>query len=186
VRDALPDSDVVVHLEPREDNLNLRDRALATALGQPAVREAHDIAIYRSGSRASISLHLKLPAEILLSDAHEVAEQVERELERDPGVIAVHTHLEPLELPVAVNGRGDDLRDDDERRRIRALVRDRIGTRPCEIELLRTDVGLVVFLTVSVGIEMSLADAHDLASRLEDDIRQGRSYIADVVVHTEP
>jgi cation diffusion facilitator family transporter len=186
VQEALPDSDVVVHLEPREDNLDLRDRALATALAQPTVREAHDIAIYRSGAQASVSLHLKLPAEMPLSDAHQVAEQVESELEREPAVIAVHTHLEPLELPVAVNGRGDDPRDEDERGRIRDLVDARTGGRPCEIELLRTDVGLVVFLTVSIGVEVSLADAHDLASRLEDDIRQGRGYIADVVVHTEP
>jgi cation diffusion facilitator family transporter len=186
VQEALPDSDVVVHLEPREDNLDLRDRALAVALAQPMVREAHDIAIYRSGDDASMSLHLKLPAEMPLSGAHDVAEHVESELEREPGVTSVHTHLEPLELPVAVNGRGDDPRDADERRRIGGLVDDRTGGRPCEIELLRTDVGLVIFLSVSVGSEISLADAHELASRLEGDIRQGRDYIADVVVHTEP
>lgn len=186
VQEELPDSDVVVHLEPREDNLDLRDRALATALAQPLVREAHDIAIYRSGDAASVSLHLKLPADLPLADAHEVAENVESELEREPGVTAVHTHLEPLELPVAVNAQGDDRRDEDERSRIRGLVDERTGKRPCEIELLRTDIGLVVFLTISVGVRMSLADAHDLASRFEDDIRRDSPYIADVVVHTEP
>ena len=46
VRGALPDSDVVVHLEPRREGLDLRDRALAIALAEPHVREAHDIVIY--------------------------------------------------------------------------------------------------------------------------------------------
>jgi cation diffusion facilitator family transporter len=185
VREALPGSDVVVHLEPRRDGLDLRDRALAIALAQPLVREAHDIAIYRAGDRAFVSLHLKLPADTPLREAHDVAERVESELRAEPDVADVQTHLEPLEFPVAVTSLGEG-RDDEELRRIRSLIDDRTGGRPSEIQLLHTDVGLVVFLSVSVGIDMSLHDAHELASRLEDDIRHDRDYIADVVVHTEP
>jgi divalent metal cation (Fe/Co/Zn/Cd) transporter len=33
---------------------------------------------------------------------------------------------------------------------------------------------------------MTLPRAHDLASRLEDDIRESQPRIQDVVVHTEP
>jgi divalent metal cation (Fe/Co/Zn/Cd) transporter len=33
---------------------------------------------------------------------------------------------------------------------------------------------------------MTLSDAHELASRLEDDIRTGQPHMQDVVVHTEP
>ena len=62
VRDALPETDVVVHLEPRREGLDLRDRVLAIALAEPLVREAHDIAIYEHDGRVSVSLHLKLDA----------------------------------------------------------------------------------------------------------------------------
>jgi len=44
----------------------------------------------------------------------------------------------------------------------------------------------VVFVSVAVPADMTLADAHELASRLEDDIRDGQSHVQDVVVHTEP
>jgi cation diffusion facilitator family transporter len=53
VQEALPDSDVVVHLEPRLEGLDLRDRALAVALAEPLVREAHDITIYERRSVAA-------------------------------------------------------------------------------------------------------------------------------------
>jgi divalent metal cation (Fe/Co/Zn/Cd) transporter len=33
---------------------------------------------------------------------------------------------------------------------------------------------------------MTLSDAHELASRLEDDIRADQPHMQDVVVHTEP
>ncbi|HMJ35960.1 MAG TPA: cation diffusion facilitator family transporter [Baekduia sp.] len=186
VRSALPETDVVVHLEPRHDGLDLRDQALAAALAEPLVREAHDITIYRSGDQASISLHLKLAADTSLAVAHDVAERVESELAGQPGVAEVQTHLEPIEHPIAVSPEQADARDDEERTHIEALVAQRAGVDACEVEMLRTDAGLVVFLSVGLGADTSLTDAHELASRLEDDIRQDRDWIADVVVHTEP
>jgi cation diffusion facilitator family transporter len=187
VRQALPDTDVVVHLEPQRDGLDLRDQALATALAEPLVREAHDITIYESGDRRSVSLHLKMPADLALAEAHDVAERVETTLEQQADVEAVQTHLEPLELPVAARPRvPEDARDEQERQRVADLVEERTG-RPAEaIQLLRTAVGMVVFVTVRVGSTVTLRAAHELAGRIEDDIRRDSDYIADVVVHTEP
>src|SRR5271168_3416838 len=96
VEGALPGSDVVVHVEPRRIGLDLRDRILAIALAEPLVREAHDIAIFEQPGSVSVSLHLKFPADLDLTAAHEVAERVERAI-RDRGVAHVQTHLEPLE-----------------------------------------------------------------------------------------
>jgi cation diffusion facilitator family transporter len=187
VRDALPDTDVVVHVEPRREGLDLRDRVLATALAEPLVREAHDIAIYEHDGRASVSLHLKLDPDVSLAVAHDVAERIEAALRREPGVADVQSHLEPLERPLRAQPDGRRAPDvEAERRRIADLVRDLSGAPPRELRLLRTDAGLVVFVTVRAGERMSLADAHELASRLEDEIREGHPHIADVVVHTEP
>jgi cation diffusion facilitator family transporter len=187
VHDALPDSDVVVHLEPRRAGLDLRDRALAAALAEPLVREAHDITIYEHGGRQSISLHLKLDPDVTIGDAHAVAERVEAALRAEPGVDDVHTHLEPLEQPVAASPDEDrDQPDEAELTRIRRLVQERTGQPPRELRLLHGDAGLVVFVSVAVPPGMRLREAHELASRLEDDIRDGRPHMQDVVVHTEP
>jgi len=185
VRAALPDSDVLVHLEPRRQALDLRDRALTAALSEPLVRDVEDIAIYRHGAHASVSLHLKLPPDLPLSEAHEVAERVEAAIRADPEVNDVYTHLEPLERPLAAR---EETRapDEDERERITRLVIERTGQRPRELGLLHTDDGLVVFVSVAVAPETSLPEAHELASRIEDDIRDGRPQLSDVVVHTEP
>jgi cation diffusion facilitator family transporter len=187
VREALPDTDVIVHLEPRREGLTLRDRALAVALAEPLVREAHDITIYEHDGCASVSLHLKLAPDVAIADAHDVAEHVEATLRREPGVQDVHTHLEPLEQPVAARPDEDGAHPDQaERERIAALVRDRTGCPPRELRLLHAAGGLVVFVSAAVPPQMSLADAHELASRLEDDIRDGQPHMQDVVVHTEP
>ncbi|HEX3737203.1 MAG TPA: cation diffusion facilitator family transporter [Solirubrobacterales bacterium] len=186
VRRALPGADVVVHVEPLREGLDLRARALATALAEPAVQEAHDIAIYREGGRCQVSMHLKLDAATPLAAAHEVAERIEATLRRESEVDGVQTHLEPLEEPLGA-------RDDDDPAasgRIAALVEERTGRPPRRLRLLATDLGLVIFVDVVVSPEATLEAAHELARRLEQEIRrnrpEGAARIVDVVVHTEP
>jgi cation diffusion facilitator family transporter len=187
VRDALPETDVVVHLEPRREGLDLRDRVLAIALAEPLVREAHDITIYEHDGRTSVSLHLKMSPDVAIGQAHDVAERVEAALRQEPTVQDVQTHLEPLEQPVAARPADDrEQGDDEDRVRISRLVVERTGEAPRELRLLHATGGLVVLVSVAVPPDTSLAAAHDLASRLEDDIREGRPHIQDVVVHTEP
>lgn len=187
VRDALPETDVVVHLEPRREGLDLRDRVLAIALAEPLVREAHDITIYEHGGLASVSLHLKMAADVTIGQAHDVAERVEAAMREEPGIEDVQTHLEPLEQPVAARPDEDaDHPDDAERQRISRLVVNRTGAPPRELHLLRASGGLVVFVSVAVPSDVTLSEAHHLASRLEDDIREGQPHVQDVVVHTEP
>ena len=187
VREALPETDVVVHLEPRRRGLDLRDRVLAAALAEPLVREAHDITIYEHDGRVSVSLHLKMASDIPIEQAHEVAERVESAVRDEPGVEDVHTHLEPLEQPLAAQPDEDGEHPDQaQRERISRLVLDRTGNEPRQLRLLHAAGGLVVFVSVVVPPDMPLPEAHDLASRLEDDIRKGQSHAQDVVVHTEP
>ncbi len=186
VRRALPEADVVVHVEPLREGLDLRARSLAIALAEPAVHEAHDIAIYRQNGRCGVSMHLKLDAATPLAAAHEVAERIEAALRAESEVDDVQTHLEPLEEPLSA--RADD--DDPAAARIAALVAERTGNPPRRLRLLATDLGLVVFVDVVASPEATLEAAHDLARRLEQEIRrsspEGSARIADVVVHTEP
>jgi len=185
VESALPGSDVVVHVEPRDRGLDLRERVLAIALAEPLVKEAHDITIFEQQGAASVSLHLKFPADLSLRDAHEVAERVERAIAERPRVIAVQTHLEPLELPLRAQA-SDGSADAHAAREIARLVRERTGSDPLLVKLLSTEGGRVLFLTLEVGAEESLMGAHELAGELEEELRRGIPDIADVIVHTEP
>jgi cation diffusion facilitator family transporter len=183
---ALPGSDVVVHVEPRLRGLDLREAALAIALAEPLVKEAHDIAIFEGvDGGTSVSLHLKFPAEAQLSEAHEVAERVERAIAARPGVGEVQTHLEPLERPLSARPY-HELDEHALRGDVAALVRALTGHDPRMVRLLSTDAGRVLFITVGVGDEKSLSAAHLLAGELEDRLRRRIAGIAEVVVHTEP
>jgi cation diffusion facilitator family transporter len=181
VHGALPESDVVVHVEPRDDEQAVRERALAAALAVPLVREVHNVTVLDVGGRTEVSLHLKLPGDLPLEDAHAVATAVEGAIvEAVDEVDAVQTHVEPL----AETAAGTEL--EHHPAAIARIVEDATGRPPRELRLLRTDEGLVAFLTLGLDPSSRLADAHAQASRVEERIRRGRPEIADVIVHTEP
>jgi len=181
VHGALPDSDVVVHVEPQQDEAALRERVLAAAQRVPRVREIHNLIVLSVGNATEVSLHLKLPGDLPLEDAHEVATEVERAIvESVPEVDAVQTHLEPL----AEAGEGRDVAGD--RDLVERIVREETGGPPRELRFLRTDDGLLAYLTLGLDPSTSLAEAHARASEIEERIRRERPEIADVVVHTEP
>jgi cation diffusion facilitator family transporter len=181
---ALPGSDVVVHVEPAEDEAAIRDRAHAAALGVPRVREVHNVSVLRVGGSTELSLHLKLPGDLTLEEAHEVATEVEQAITAAvPEVDSVQTHLEPL-TEVGEGRRVDD--DSVERDIVLRIVREITGQEPRELRFLRTDDGLVAHLTLALEGDSRLADAHARASEIEERIRRVRPEISDVVVHTEP
>jgi cation diffusion facilitator family transporter len=181
VQRAVPESDVVVHVEPSDEAAGLRERVQAAALSVPQVREVHNLRVLAVERRVEVSLHLKLPAALRLSEAHDVAEEVERAIAAAvPGVGSVQTHIEPLrELEAGADAEADDTV-------VSEIVRDVTGAPPRDVRFRHTEQGLVAFVTVRVGAGEALGEAHARASEIEARIRGERPEIADVVVHTEP
>jgi cation diffusion facilitator family transporter len=176
---ALPGSDVVVHVEPDEQEAALRERAHAAALSVPRVREIHNLSVVSLDGAVALSLHLKLPGDLTLEEAHELAEDVENAiLDAVPEISSVQTHLEPL----AEAGAGEVV----EAAELEAAVERAAGGPPRELRLLRTEKGVVAFLTLGLDPDSTLAEAHARASEVEERLRRARPDVADVIVHTEP
>ncbi len=181
VEEALPGSDVVVHVEPERIESALRERAQEAAMSVSRVREIHNLAVIELPDGFHVTLHLKLPGDLPLGEAHEVAEAVERAIVTGvPGVVDVQTHLEPLAEQAAGREEVDDPHA------IRALVLAETGEEPRALRFLRTDEGVVVLLTLALQPSLTLADAHATASRVEEGIREVVPDVAEVIVHTEP
>ena len=130
-----------------------------------------------------LSLHVKLPGAMTLAEAHEVAEHVEEAIRAAvPSLDAVQTHLEPLGGP----SEGREIEGGGDAAAVERIVRELTGSRPRELRFLRTDAGLVAFLTLDLDGGTSLDVAHARASEIESRVRLEAPEIADVIVHTEP
>lgn len=180
VHGALPGSDVVVHVEPAAEAA-LRERVRESAMSVASVREIHNLAMIELRDGVHVSLHLKLPGELPLDEAHAIAEQVERAIvESVPEVVEAQSHLEPLAEPAA------GLESDEDPAEIERLVLALTGAPPRAVRFLHTGEGLVIFVTLVLEPGESLAAAHATASSVERKIRAAVPAVAEVVVHTEP
>ena len=183
---ALPETDVVVHVEPTDEDAVLRERAYAAAMKVRRVQEIHNINVLHVDGRTDVSLHLKLPGESSLEEAHRAATEVERAIaEALPGVDAVRTHLEPLteEAEGRTPVHGEVVAD---AQAVTRIVVAETGRPPRELRFLESDDGLLVFLTLGLDATAPLAEAHARASQIEERIRRDLPGVAEIIVHTEP
>jgi cation diffusion facilitator family transporter len=186
VTEALPESDVVVHVEPRVEGGDLRERASGAALTVRGVREIHNVTLTRVDGRQELSLHLKLPGGETLAAAHRTADTVEAAIASAvPEIDVVHTHIEPLAVPHEARrpSRGDAVAAEEA---IRRTVLARTGRPPRDLSLRRDPNGLVAHVTIALPADEAVAAAHDTAQGVERELLASLPQAAAVVVHTEP
>ena len=186
VERALGGADVVVHVEPLEAEGGIRERATAAAGAIPEVREVHNVRVMRLPEGYELSLHVKLPRDLSLDDAHGVVERLEEQVRAEvPELKMVHTHIEPLaRTDWARAPASDDTAV--ERAAIESAVRRYTGTAPLEVAFRDGEQGRVALVTVSLPGEQPLPSAHQHAGAIEEAVRERCPGLADVIVHTEP
>ena len=152
----------------------------------PEVREVHNVRVMRVADAYELSLHVKLPRELSLAEAHDVIERLEGEIHGAvPELGHVHTHIEPLSRtdwaytpPSAATVK--------EREAVEEAVRGITGAPPAEILFRDAERGRVALVTITLPGEQPLPSAHHHAGRIEEAVRERCPAIADVIVHTEP
>ena len=186
VQEALGRADVVVHVEPAEA-AGVRERATVAALTVPEVREVHNVRALEVDGRYELSLHVKLPRELSLTEAHDAVERLEAAITQAlPELRSVHTHIEPL----AGTDRARRPESGDtavEREAISEAVRRHLGeAAPVSVRFRDGERGRIALVTVGLPGEQPLPSAHSQAGAIEEAVRERCPSLADVIVHTEP
>jgi cation diffusion facilitator family transporter len=186
VRAELPGADVLVHVEPRAHEGDLRERATVAALSVPEVREIHNVRVMQVDGGYELSLHVKLPRGLSLADAHDTVEELEAAVRRAvPQLRMVHTHIEPLSR---TDWASKPSRDEvaAERGAIEEVVRRYTGTGAASVRFRDAERGRVALITVLLPADQPLPSAHRRAGEIEAAVRDRCPSLADVIVHTEP
>ncbi len=182
----LPGADVLVHVEPRDLEGDLRERATVAALSVPDVREIHNVRVMQVDGGYELSLHVKLPRAFSLGDAHETVEQLDAGvLAAVPSLRMVHTHIEPL---ARTDWASKPSRDEvaEERGAIDEVVSRYTGHEPARVSFRDAERGRVALITVLLPPDQPLPSAHRRAGEIERAVRERCPALADVIVHTEP
>jgi len=181
--------EVLVHIEPaKKERLSLWDRMaedirrLAEGLGLGV----HDLHIHVGESEGYVvEIHLEFDDQILLREAHELAEHFELDVQRYwPEVEQVITHLEPLPQKVLTLKNTESTHLEEKILQVisRIVEQDQVKS----LHLYQTAGHLHANLVLVFNENILLNQAHEMAEKVELVLRSQFLDLEHVMVHVEP
>jgi cation diffusion facilitator family transporter len=174
--------DATIHIEPseRETKMEQLVAKLATVEG---VKEVHDIATVYASGKLYITLHAHVNPKLSVEEAHEIAEKIENRMHTEIKQLEnVTVHVEPYGAEVHMT----EIDENELRKIIQKVARD--IERNLYIKRIVTYVAegkRYINMDCCFTKEISITEAHEIASRIEMEIKE-RFADAVVTVHMEP
>ncbi len=181
----LPNSDIMIHTEPHTGKDPVSTvRTVASYF--PEIRGIHGITVKTIGSKIQVSYHIELESKISIASAHEIADGMEKRLKEElKNVSTVISHLEPApETQETGYSRESDSLLENEVARISEGMPEVRSIH--EIGILKRNGMYNVTLHCAVESSATLAQAHEIATRIEEKIKASNSRVNQVSVHCEP
>jgi divalent metal cation (Fe/Co/Zn/Cd) transporter len=182
LKKTLGNVDATIHIEPseRETEMEQLVKKLATV---EDVKEVHEIATVYAAGKLYITLHAYVNPQLSVEEAHDIAEKIENRMRTGIKQLEnVTVHVEPYGAEVY----GGEIDENKLRDIIQKLVKD--TERDFYVKRIMTYAAegrRYVNLDCCFTKEVSITEAHDVASRIEHEIKEHFAN-AIVTVHIEP
>jgi cation diffusion facilitator family transporter len=184
-------ADVMVHMEPRAaagEHLFDRVRVIAARRGLLV----HELSAHQLDGRLFIEMHLEVPEQLSLRDAHRRATELEEDIRthEDAGdVPIVNIHIEPLGAHIpAVDGQRGEMAV------LGHAIEDYINGLSeyhelvdChEVHVRREDHKILASCHCAMDGNLPITRVHDVTTALEDRVKESFPQVARVTIHPEP
>jgi cation diffusion facilitator family transporter len=182
-RSVLPGLDLAVSVQGDQRESDLVERIHAAAARNGGVRDLHNVTLEREADGSlHLTMHAKLPADQQLAVATRTSRDLERSIKAElPEVGRIDIHLEPIE-PQVVLGEDVTARRKQLAKRIRQVVESHPEVkRLVDVELSDRRNRIHAHVVAELAGEMTLDDAHDIESQLEEQILREIPEVHEVV-----
>jgi divalent metal cation (Fe/Co/Zn/Cd) transporter len=186
VKHLIPHSRVMVRTGPLEyHRQNIGKLVKEMAEQVPGSRGVHNIHIQKISGKMCVDLHLEVSAHMTLKQAHQISDQVERRIRAaNPNVREVTIHMESAQDRVAreMTGAGTEVKW-----HIEHLAKSFPEIKAAHGIRIRKVGGMLhVLLRCSFDPKISVKQADEVCTKLENVIKIAYPNIARIDVHEEP
>lgn len=186
VRRLYPRADVIVHIDPVVQD----ERSLVEHVRSVAARQGvgvHGLRIHDVRGKLSLEMHVEVPDDLTLAEAHHRASAFESALrDESPRLRDVVTHIEPVGDNEARRP-GLRLAPGQVQQVISGLPSSVPGVKDCHrISVYQDDNDLSVSFHATMAPDLPISDAHKLSVQLESALRAQLPELGRVVIHVEP
>src|ERR1700733_979026 len=186
VTKALDDADLTFTAVPvARDNESVRERIMVIARNSGLA--IHHVTVHDLGGRLTVSIDLEVDGEMALTAAHDIAQELERNIRDEFGEdVEVDTHIEPLEpeLPFgtdAAPGRVEAIEA-----ALKSFAADTAIHDVHSVRVRDTDAGEIVNFHCRAAPAMSVIKVHENVDAIERALRRAFPTIKRVISHAEP
>ncbi len=186
ILEIIPGADVVVHTDPGASDRETIARRIRVLADRDQI-PVHNISVHDDQGEMCVDLHLEVDEQLLLREAHDLADRVERQLRKEiPRIKRVDTHIESrgtgvdkgVDVTAAERGMAEA---------VRTIADGIAGTGCCHNVVVRRQRGsFAVSLHCGFERNMPIAEAHAISTRIEEAVKSGIAGVDRVLVHTEP
>jgi cation diffusion facilitator family transporter len=184
IRDSLGNVEPAIHIEPYQPQMRTEKLVEKIAAGVKGVKEAHEITTAYTDGKLYITLHARVNPELSVEETHNMAEQIENKILgsiRD--VENVTVHIEPFDSKQR-KGLTVDENELNEAIRMTAAPYAHVF----RVEKIQTYIAnnkRFINIDGCFTKQVSIEDAHKIASRIEENIKEHFAETI-VTVHMEP
>jgi divalent metal cation (Fe/Co/Zn/Cd) transporter len=175
----------MVHTEPLEDNPSDAG-ILAKTIAQQFDMAAHNVRCTDTGARV-LELHLEVDRSLSLQAAHDRVSRFEDEfLKKCPDFGKVISHIEPVATATSSINVDKDLHAFIRKVANKFFKDNHISCDTHEVSVSRSGHLLSISLHCAMEGHISIVDAHDLSTRLEQYLHTQVPILGNVTIHVEP
>ena len=176
--------EVAIHTEPCKPEVPTEKLVESLAREIQGVKEVHEVSAVNSGGKLYITLHANVDPKISVGAAHEIAQEIEDRIgKRIPEVENVAVHMEPFRPR---RRKGSTVDEKEIRRTAHSIAENyRQAFRVKGIVTYMARKKLHINIDCSFAKQISLENAHEIASQIEEQLRE-RFPETVVTVHMEP
>ena len=187
VRNAIPDVDVLVHVEAEEGNEKMVDKIRLIATEIPGIKGIHDLWVRQVKNLIEIDAHIEVDSEAALSKAHITASQLENRLKKEfieDSTITIHIDTE---VDRVIYRKPENIRIPGLMKAIENILVNidevkKFGV----INVKRFNNELHVSISCTLKKDLKVKDAHKVSEKIEEKIISSDKNVTKVFVHTEP
>ena len=182
----LPDADITLTFTPvskESEMVGDTIRFVVSTFGLPL----HHLIINQSENGYFASMHVEMPGDLTLYEAHNRSEEIKQKLhEAIPNLSKAVIHTQPYEIePEARAGAGDNIERVE--KQIRAIIESFAGVEDCHnLVLIPYRSGLALSCDIRLDGSHTLDQSHRTAKELEEKLRRDIVELISVTLHLEP
>jgi len=184
IKKVVGNAEVAIHTEPCETDMSTHRLVEKLATEVHGVKEAHEINTAYTDGKLYITLHAYVDPKLSVEEAHEIAEEIEDKIEAKVANLEnVAVHVEPFSPK---KRRGSMVDENEIIKVVYGVGENRQRTfRIKRIVTYVADKKRYINIDCCFVKEMSIEEAHDVTSQIEETLREHFEETI-IVVHMEP